>query len=504
LSYKSRIVLDDYRNPVIPGFHPDPSVCRRGDDYYLVTSSFEYFPGVPLFHSTDLVNWRQVGHCLTRTSQLDLRGVPSSAGIWAPTIREHDGRFFMITTLVEQANFTNAPGEWRAEDWIVARQFLVTADDPAGEWSDPVWIDGAGIDPSLHFDRDGMVYLTHADRGTIYQSTFDVASGERTSPTRAIWHGSGEKDTEGPHLYEVGGRYYLLTAEGGTSYGHMVSLARSDSPWGPWKTCPWNPVLSHRSSGNPIQATGHADLVQGPDGDWWLVLLGIRPHGFPSFHTLGRETFLVPVRWEDDWLRAEALKPSAAERPATWHDAFTGPALDPRWTFLRAPNPAVNLNAETLVLGPSRETLDDVGSPAFVGCRQEQPHVSFELSLRFEPAADADEAGLTVLMNERHHCEIALRRVDGEVRAIFRRRIGSLVADEVHALAPAGSIRLRVDADPNSYSLSAANETGEELASGRAEAYYLSTEVAGGFTGVFVGPYCTGSGRALVDWFEVS
>ena len=487
------------RNPVLPGFHPDPSVCRDGDDYYLVTSSFEYFPGVPIFHSRDLEHWRQIGHCLTRTSQLELRDVPSSAGIWAPTIRRHDDRFYMITTLVERANFTNAPGDWQAEDWIAGRHLLVTTDDPAGEWSEPIWIDGGGIDPSLHFDRDGTVYLTHADRGTIYQSTFDVTRGERTSPVRAIWHGSGEKDTEGPHLYEIDGRYYLLTAEGGTSYGHMVSLARSDSPWGPWETCPWNPVLSHRSTKSAIQATGHADLVEARGGAWWLVLLGIRPQGFPSFHTLGRETFLAPMRWEDGWLRAGPLELGVSEPRTTWRDEFTGATLDPSWTFLRAPSPAVGLEAGTLVLGPSSTSLDDIATPAFVGRRQEQPRASFEVSLRFAAVADGDEAGLSVFMNERHHCEIGVRRVDGAVRVFVRRRIGSLVGDELLATVSSTEVRLRVDATPFAYSFSALGEL-----AGTAEAYYLSTEVAGGFTGVFVGPYCAGSGRAHVDWFESS
>lgn len=502
-----------YRNPVLPGFYPDPSVCRVGEDYYLVTSSFEYFPGVPIFHSRDLVNWRQIGHCLTRTSQLELATVPSSAGIWAPTIRHHDGRFYMSTVLVEKCNFSNAPGPWRLDDWVLNKHFFVTAEDPAGEWSEPIPLSGGGIDPSLCFDDDGTVYLTHSDKGMLYQSTLDVATGERTSETRAIWGGTVGKDTEGPHLYKIDGRYYLIVAEGSTSYGHLVAFARSDTPWGPWESCPWNPVLTHRNSSRPIQATGHADIVQAHDGSWWMVLLGVRARGFPPFHTTGRETYLVPIEWEDGWPRVstwpvelEMQVPTLApqqERPALWRDDFDGAALDMTWNYLRHPNDAVRLEDGKLVLGPSAVSLDDLDSPAFLGHRQEQLECRIEVALDFQPAADGDEAGLTVLQNERHHYEVALRQEDGEQVAILRRRIGDLVKVEARKAAPAGRVRLRIDVEEFAYRFSFAPEGGELQALGSGETLYLSSEVAGGFTGVYAGPYFIGAGRALVDWFEL-
>lgn len=267
-----------YRNPVIPGFHPDPSVCRVGDDYYLVTSSFEYFPGVPLFHSKDLVHWRQIGHCLTRVSQLDLSEARSSAGIYAPTIRFRDGTFYMTTT--------NVSGRGN---------FIVTTDDPHGEWSDGVAVDHPGIDPDLFFDEDGIVYYTTSYNQGIYQSRIDAKTGQRFSDPRLIWSGTGGQYPESPHIYRIGDWYYLFIAEGGTEYGHMETVARSKRPEGPYESCPDNPILSHRSIQSPIQATGHADLVQTPDGDWWAVFLGIRPVGYPFRHHLGRETFLAPV-----------------------------------------------------------------------------------------------------------------------------------------------------------------------------------------------------------------
>ena len=286
-----------YRNPVIPGFHPDPSVVRVGDDFYLVTSSFEFFPGVPIFTSRDLVHWRQLGHVLTRESQLPLQKARPSGGIYAPTLRYHDGTFYMITTNVDGGG-----------------NFLVTAKDPAGPWSEPVWLpDFGGIDPSLFFDDDGTVYLTGQGSGSpgqprgIYQTTLDVKTGKLLGPLRLVWDRTGTRYPEGPHLYKIRGRYYLMIAEGGTEYGHMVTIARSDSPWGPFEACPRNPILTHRQTENdmPVQGTGHADLVEAADGSWWMVFLAFRPvSGY--WHHLGRETFLAPVTWDaDGWPRRE-------------------------------------------------------------------------------------------------------------------------------------------------------------------------------------------------------
>ena len=214
-------------NPIIPGFYPDPSICRVGRDYYLVTSSFEYFPGVPIFHSRDLVHWRQIGHCLTRPSQLPLHEAKASKGIYAPTLRHHAGRFYMVTTNTSHGG-----------------NFWVTAEDPAGEWSEPVWLDQPGIDPSLLFD-DGKVYLTSSGNA---QCQIDPATGKRLGDLRRTWAGTGGGFLEAPHLYKIRGRYYLVTAEGGTGRGHMVTIARADNPWGPFENCPHNPILSNRGS----------------------------------------------------------------------------------------------------------------------------------------------------------------------------------------------------------------------------------------------------------------
>jgi alpha-N-arabinofuranosidase len=277
-------------NPVLPGMHPDPTVCRVGRDFYLACSSFEYFPGVPLYTSRDLVHWTPIGHALTRRSQLDLRGVPSSGGIYAPTLRHHDGTFFLVATLVGRGNF------------------VVTAPSPRGPWSNPVWLDEDGIDPSLAF-LDGRVFYTRNGRGAdrehpfVYQGELMLASRPAIARIpRVVWRGTGGVWPEAPHLYRRGEWYYLVTAEGGTSYGHSVVVARGTDPYGPFEPSPHGPLLTHRDRPRlPIQGTGHADLVDLDDGTTWAVLLAIRPHG-GRHHHLGRETFLAPVRWgEDGW-----------------------------------------------------------------------------------------------------------------------------------------------------------------------------------------------------------
>lgn len=274
-----------YQNPILSGFHPDPSICRVGKDFYLVISSFEYFPGIPIFHSRDLVHWEQIGHCLTRNSQVHLvTGAPNCLNIYAPTIRYHEGTFYVVVTNVTGDNHGN---------------FIVTATDPAGEWSEPIPLPFAGIDPSLFFDDDGKVYYLGTDGG-IYLRQLDIATGEAIGETHALWQGTAN-NPEGPHLYKINGMYYLLLAQGGTELCHMAVLARSKSILGPYEPCPHNPILTNIGKNLPIKAAGHADLVDDADGNWWAVCLGNRPLAYPFRHNLGRETMLVPARLENGW-----------------------------------------------------------------------------------------------------------------------------------------------------------------------------------------------------------
>jgi xylan 1,4-beta-xylosidase len=510
-----------FRNPVIPGFYPDPSVCRVGEDFYLVTSTFEYFPGVPVFHSRNLVDWKQIGHCLTRPEQLPLAGCRSSGGIYAPTIRYHEGRFYMVTTNVTDKG-----------------HFYVYTDDPTGEWSDPIWVgvDGdtpgfaSSIDSSLFFDDDGKVYFTCNERFRgIIQFEIDIETGRHLTEKRFIWEGTGGGYPEAPHLYKINGLYYLLIAEGGTHAGHMVTIARSDNPYGPFAPCPHNPILTHRSSYNPIQATGHAELFEAADGSWWQVCLAIRPQtpgGFPAWHNLGRETFLAPVQWTDDgWpvfgnngmialeMEVDHLPgdlPPAGPATHNYHDDFILPELDLGWNFLRNPHAedwSLEANPGTLQLNGSALTLNEVASPAFIGRRQQHHHCHAETGLRFNPARVNEEAGLTAFMNERHHYDIAITRRNGQRSIIVRCRIGSLSAIVAEEPLTAEHVILAADADDERYVLSYGTVGGDlkPLASG--EARHLSTEVAGGFTGVYFGLYATGNGQrsttpANFDYFE--
>lgn len=276
-------------NPILPGFNPDPSIVAVDGTYFLVTSTFEYLPGLPVYQSTDLIGWERVGHVVTRPEQVGLEHVPSPGGVWAPTIRYRDGVFYLIVTVM-----------------LAPRGCVVfTATDPAGPWSDGTPLPAVdGIDPDLAWDDDGVAYVTFARFGAgILQLRVDLGTGDSLEPARVLWSGTGLRMPEGPHLYRRGDDdWYLLIAEGGTERGHVVSIARGTSPRGPFIGAPTNPVLTARSTGNPVQNLGHGDLVETPSGGTAMVHLGVRPLGFAqAFSPLGRETFLTDVAWVDGW-----------------------------------------------------------------------------------------------------------------------------------------------------------------------------------------------------------
>ena len=497
-----------FQNPIIPGFHPDPSICRVGDDYYLVNSSFEFFPGVPIFHSRDLVHWRQIGYCLTRKSQLNLDHARASGGIYAPTLRYHNGTFYMITTLVDTGG-----------------NFFVTATNPAGPWSEPVWVDHAGIDPSLFFDEDGTVYYDRHEGmgdGFIGQAKINLQTGKLDGDFKEVWRGTGGVWPEGPHLYKINGKYFIMIAEGGTSYDHMETIARSDSPWGPFVPNPRNPILTHRNRpDSPIQALGHADLVETPDG-WWLVCLGIRPQG-GKFHHLGRETFLAPVTWsEDGWpvvngngtLETNLTAPRLPQHP--WEkeparDEFNPPALGLQWNFLRNPYAgdfSLTERPGWLRLNGSAVTLNDQDSPAFVGRRQTDLACRASTRLSFNPQHENEEAGLVLRGNEKNHYEIGVTLKDGKRQVFFRKTLdGKTIEPVQYAEIGSGDVILSVAASPLDYEFSCAPAKGPAKKLGTALTCDLSSEKAGGFTGVFMGLYATGNGQkstrpADFDWFE--
>lgn len=506
---------DSYQNPVLPGFHPDPSVCRVGDDYYLATSSFGYAPGVPIHHSRDLVHWRLVGHALSDPRYLPLDGADlTGGGIWAPTLRHYQGRFYVVTTNVR-------PG---------GGNLLVSAADPAGPWSAPIWFDREGWDPSLFFDDDGRAYLTRNGKDEagafgIVQYEIDVRTGARRSEPRLISHGSGGFGPEGPHLYKRDGVYYLLLAEGGTHAGHMVTVFRSRSVWGPFEPAPRNPILSHRNwLLERVQATGHGDLVQAPNGSWWMVFLGIRNFGSPMhmMHALGRETFLTPVRWDEQgWPTVNEGRPITENMPVRplpprpWppeptRDEMDGTRLGPAWVTIRHPRPGVlAVSSGRLALLGGAEALDDPrGSPTFVARRPPAHTFRVTAPVHFAAGTSDEEAGLTVFQDAAHHVDLALTRRGEKSVVLLRRTVDDLRVEVASQPVPAdGPVTLEVRADPWTYSFFVV-QGGERRPIGTARVKLLSTELAGGFTGVLVGLYATGNGQpcrhtATVDWFDL-
>ena len=511
-----------YQNPIIPGFRSDPSICRAGEDFFLVNTSFEFFPGLPLFHSRDLAHWRQIGHVLDRKSQLDMTNVwVPSGGIYGSTIRHHQGRFYVVTSVL-----TTGP----------ARHCIVTTEDPFAGWSEPIWIDLANdpkrmlehaIDPSLFIDDDGRFYVTLSfhDGPDVYliQSEIDPRSGALLSPPRELWRGTGMLGTEGPRTYKIGGRYYLMAAEGGTEYGHTEVLARGDSPWGPWESCPHNPILTNRSTGLSIQGVGHADLVDGPDGSWWIVFHGFRPLGYHGAHNLGRETCLASVHWDaDGWpqlanggritpvMEAEFFRPLVAWTAEPVRDDFNTLTLRDCWNFIRNPIEGTWSLSERpgwLTLHGNANDLDSYHSPVWVGRRQCAHVCTAETLLEFSPTQDGEQAGLTIFQNYTHHSEICLCRKDGRNQVIVRRRIGSLHKIEHAVDWSEACVRLRIAADEQQYRFACATAQGEWIELGQGEIRYLSTEVGGRFTGVFFALYATGAGHqatapAHFDWVD--
>lgn len=504
-------------NPVLPGFHPDPSVCRVGEDYYLVTSSFEYFPGLPIFHSRDLVHWRAIGHAIDRPGQLALDGVRPSGGLYAATLRHAGGRFRLACTLVDGAAQSGT--------------FLLSAEDPAGPWSDPVWLpEATGFDPDLFFDRDGCAYLLASrqlpdavpeGRTEIWLRALDLTSGRLTGPEHVLFQGAlvDAVWAEGPHLYRHLDHYYLMLAEGGTDHDHAVTVARSEALTGPYLGNPRNPVLTHRhlGLGYPVTGVGHADLVQTQHGDWYAPVLASRPCGGPHAN-LGRETWLARVEWEDGWpvvnpghgRLTDAVE--VALEPHPWPapdpvDHFDAEHLGPQWNLLRTPRTELYSLTERpghLRLRLRPETLTENATPAFVARRQQHHDFEAETLLDFEPASDGDEcAGLVVHQNPDHHVRLLVCHdplLGKLLRAVLRQGGDERVLAELPL--PHGLVRLGVRAQGQRYTLFASGSPQLAEFDGR----LLSSRTAGGFTGCYLGLYATArtptDTAADFDWFR--
>ncbi len=512
-----------FRNPILPGFHPDPSICRVEADFYLVTSTFEYFPGIPIYHSRDLVNWRQIGHALERSTQINMAGLPPSKGVYAPTIRHHDGMFYIINTYTAPDGFHN---------------YVLTATDPAGPWSNPYWLDDApGIDPSLFFEAEGRAWYTgnrtppggeqfRAHR-EIWLQELDLETMQLIGDKTVLWNGALREavHAEAPHVYHIGDHYYLLIAEGGTFHDHAVTIARSRAITGPYEGNPRNPILTHRHLGKdyPIICTGHADLVETSNGEWWMVLLACRRYG--GYHyNLGRETFMLPVCWEDDWpiaspgsgkIEASYPKPNLPNHP--WptkpvRDDFEDEQLDLCWNFLRTPVKPFWSLAERpgyLRLRLQLERLSELVTPSFIGRRQE--HISFEAEtvMEFLPTKPGECAGFVLLQNHDYHYRFVHTCLADDVTVVrlVQRKTGQ---ETILAEMPTQAERLylKVTAHEQAYSFFVATQPDAWIALyENADGRVLSTTVAGGFTGSYLGMYASSNGQpseavADFDWFD--
>jgi xylan 1,4-beta-xylosidase len=479
-----------FPNPLIPGFNPDPSVVAVDGAYYLVTSTFEYLPGIPVYRSTDLVDWTHIGNVATRPEQAGVTDAPTGGGVWAPTIRFRDGVFYVIVTIA-----------------MSPRGCVVfTATDPAGPWSDGTTIDGiGGVDPDLAWDDDGTAYVTFSGLPAsgeqagrhpgIQQARVDLAAGKALEPPRSLWSGTGLKFPEAPHLYRRGGSWYLMIAEGGTDRGHCVSVARGPSPEGPFTGHPANPLLSARSTNRIVQNTGHADLVAAPGGGDALVLLGMRPLGAQqSFSPLGRETFITAVTWADGWPRPEPVLLAPRGGTEEVFDFADSSALeDPGWLAVRAVPASVASAGGGALSITGRTGLDDP-HPQFLGRRQR--HLSAVVSARVDASAGA--GGLAARYDEDHWFALEAR---GPV-VTARARLGGL--EQTWQLTVSGAeVELRMELNPPPAGFGPAALGGDQirlLAGGalltELDGRYWSAETCASFTGRVIGLYaCAGTVR---------
>ncbi len=511
-----------YSNPILPGFYPDPTICKVGDDYYLATSTFAYFPGVPIFHSKDLIHWEQIGNALTRASQLPLTKAGVSEGIFAPTLRYHDGTFYMITT-----NVSDELGN-----------FIVTATNPAGPWSEPYSLGAEGIDPSLFFDDDGKCYYCgtkprregarYFGDNEIYIQELDLNTMKLVGDSYPAWHGALRQVEwpEGPHIYKKDGWYYLLISEAGTGHNHAISIARSKSLFEPFEGNPANPIMTHRHLGfnYPIVNVGHPDIVETQNGEWWMVLLASRPYG-GYFRNMGRETYLVPFTWENGWpiinpgkgiiedtVEAPAL-PLHITTPVPTREDFLCSELPLHLMYLRNPieeNYSLSAKPGFLSMKCSADILASDGNPSYVCTRQTNFSFQFETALEFTPASTNEQAGIALFQNDAYNYQFLLG-TDGANSALSILKVQNGKTETVTTLSLENTysrIILRLNAEMQNLSFSYSTD-GENyiVIANDLDASMLCTDVAGGFVGNTMGIYATANGSnsdtfAAFDYIE--
>lgn len=515
---KNPLRKDEFYNPILQGCYPDPSICRRGDDYYLVCSSFAMFPGVPVFHSTDLVNWRQVGHALDRPSQLKVHDAGTSNGVYAPTIRynPHNEMFYMITTQVS-GGFGN---------------MMVKTKNPEEGWSDPIKLHFNGIDPSIFFDEDGKAYIVHNDgpKKSLWKGhrviklwEYDVETDKLVPGTdKVIVDGGTKLDKhpfwiEAPHIYKKDGKYYLMCAEGGTGEYHSEVVFVSDKVDGPYVESPNNPILTQRYLNpmreNKIEHAGHSDVVEGKDGKWYGVFLGIRPN--EKGHSLiGRETFILPVDWSGTFpvfenglipMEPKQKMPAGVENKQgedgyqpcgnfSFTDDFAGKALDNRWVGIRCnPEDFVSFVQGGLRIEPFGADISEKKPLSALWLRQMHGNFSFGATVDYRPRSESDLAGIACMQNRNAQIVLGLTKKDGRTMITLVRRLKDkteiLGESEIVGKRP---VRLQVEAQGEDFRFSYSTDGHVyHNVGGKVDGAFLSTTVAGGFVGNVVGLYAT-------------
>ncbi|MFZ2995822.1 glycoside hydrolase family 43 protein [Sphingobium sp.] len=500
----------EYRNPILSGYYPDPSVTRVGDDYYLVNSSFAHYPGLPIFKSKDLVNWTQIGNAIDRPEQLDFNGRRISEAVFAPDISFHGGIFYIVNTCVECKG-----------------NFVITAKDPAGPWSNPIWLPFEGIDPSIYWEGDKAYIVNnrapdepprYSGHRAIWIQEYDWRAGKMVGPSTQLINGGVDISKkpvwiEGPHIFQKGGYYYLTAAEGGTSVNHSQVVLRSKDLRGPYIPYANNPILTQRDLDpkrpNFIGSAGHATLVETQNGDWWATFLAVRPYA-DDYYNIGRETFLLPVTWKDGWPiilpKGEAIphivkapRLPARPKPAlptsgnfAYTDEFNGNSLSMQWIGIRTPHqPFYRLVGGALELDSGAAIGDLNGVPGFVGRRQQHENATISTTLRYTPIKDGDRAGLAAVQSDRSNIFFGLTRIAGKpVVALYTRDAAD--ADTLVASAPiavTGPVTLTIRATGGTLAFDYGVKGAKKTLKAGLDATLLSTRKAGGFVGTVVGPY---------------
>lgn len=529
------LAQETFQNPILAGWYPDPAITDDGNgNFYMVHSTFAFYPGIPVFHSTDLVNWKQIGNVIDRPDQIDLEGFGVSRAIFAPDISYDNGTFYLTCTVVDGKG-----------------NFVMTAEDPAGPWSDPVWLpEVIGIDPGLYFDDEKSYIIYNSDppnneplydgHRTIRMMEFDKENLRVVGEDRILVNGGVDISTEpvwaeGPRIYKLNGYYYLMTAEGGTAVNHSEMIYRNTNIDDEFIPFEGNPILTQRhldpERDNPITSAGHADIVQHPNGDWYGVFLAVRPYEGDYYNT-GRETFMTPVKWENDWpifdLEGEEIKYEYPLPEGVTVDKdlfplngnfdfkkdFNEKELDLHWLFLRNPKEQwydLKEREGYLVMKTRPETISGTSNPSFISHRQQHLTGEASIALEFETQRSNEKAGLIAFQNETHFYYIAKSYQDNSpVVQLFR---GGEEGDELLAsekLSASGKeIEFKVEFDKDTYRFSYKMGKDWMNIGGVLDGKYLSTKVAGGFVGNNLGMYTTSNGeasknKASFNWFTYS